>query len=84
MILWSAGLIVFIHGLISFFCCSIAPLIAESYFNDRTYSLSRRAKQPERRELDYIPISAQRRNSQEVKILDLSGVIIDRFRQRVK
>jgi ATP-binding cassette subfamily B protein len=82
MIFWSAGLIVFNPWLIVLLFIAVLPaFIGESYFNDRTYSLSRR-QTPERRELDYIRyIGASDETAKEVKIFDLSGFFIDRFRQ---
>ena len=77
----AAGLIVFNPWLILLLFIAILPaFIGESYFNDRTYSLSRR-QTPERRELDYIRyVGASDETAKEVKIFDLSGFIIDRFR----
>jgi ATP-binding cassette subfamily B protein len=76
-----AGLVLFNPWLIVLLFIAVLPaFIGESYFNDRTYSLSRR-QTPERRELDYIRyVGASDETAKEVKIFDLSGFLIDRFR----
>ena len=78
----AAGLVIFNPWLILLLFIAVLPaFIGESYFNDRTYSLSRR-QTPERRELDYIRYTgASDETAKEVKIFDLSGFLIDRFRQ---
>src|SRR4030095_14355303 len=78
----AAALIVFNPWLILLVFVAVLPaFMGESYFNDRTYGLSRR-QTPERRELDYIRyIGASDETAKEVKIFDLSGFLIDRFRQ---
>src|SRR5436189_196551 len=78
----AAGLVIFNPWLILLLFIAVLPaFIGESYFNDRTYSLSRR-QTPERRELDYIRyVGASDETAKEVKIFDLSGFLIDRFRQ---
>jgi ATP-binding cassette subfamily B protein len=78
----AAGLILFNPWLIVLLFIAVLPaFIGESYFNDRNYSLSRR-QTPERRELDYIRyIGASDETAKEVKIFNLSGFLIDRFRQ---
>jgi ATP-binding cassette subfamily B protein len=59
----------------------LPAFISESYFNDQSYSLSRR-QTPERRELDYIRyVGASDETAKEVKIFDLSDFFIDRFKQ---
>ena len=79
---FAAGLIVFNPWLILLLFIAVIPaFLGESYFNNRTYSLSRR-QTPERRELDYIRfIGASDETAKEVKIFDLSGFLIERFRQ---
>lgn len=79
---FAAGLIVFNPWLILLLFIAVLPaFLGESYFNNRTYSLSRR-QTPERRELDYIRfIGASDETAKEVKIFDLSGFLIDRFRK---
>jgi ATP-binding cassette, subfamily B, bacterial len=78
----AAGLIVFNPWLILLLFIAVLPaFMGEAYFNDRTYSLSRR-QTPERRELDYIRyIGASDETAKEVKLFHLSGFLIDRFRQ---
>jgi ATP-binding cassette subfamily B protein len=78
----AAGLVIFNPWLILLLFIAVLPaFMGESYFNDRTYSLSRR-QTPERRELDYIRyVGASDETAKEVKIFDLSGFLIDRFRQ---
>ncbi|MFL5811030.1 MAG: ABC transporter ATP-binding protein [Flavisolibacter sp.] len=78
----AAGLVAFNPWLIALLFLAVLPaFISESYFNDRNYSLSRR-QTPERRELDYIRyVGASDETAKEVKIFDLSGFFIDRFRQ---
>ncbi|MBL7697170.1 MAG: ABC transporter ATP-binding protein [Chitinophagaceae bacterium] len=78
----AAGLIVFNPWLILLLFVAVLPAFAgESYFNDRSYSLSRR-QTPERRELDYIRyIGASDETAKEVKVFSLSGFLVDRFRQ---
>jgi ATP-binding cassette, subfamily B, bacterial len=78
----AAGLVVFNPWLILLLFLAVLPaFIGESYFNDKNYSLSRR-QTPERRELDYIRyIGASDETAKEVKLFNLSGFLIDRFRQ---
>jgi ATP-binding cassette, subfamily B, bacterial len=78
----AAGLVVFNPWLILLLFIAVLPaFIGESYFNDKNYSLSRR-QTPERRELDYIRyIGASDETAKEVKLFNLSGFLIDRFRQ---
>jgi ATP-binding cassette subfamily B protein len=78
----AAGLVVFNPWLILLLFIAVLPaFLGESYFNDRTYSLSRR-QTPERRELDYIRyVGASDDTAKEVKIFDLSSFLVDRFKQ---
>lgn len=78
----AAGLVIFNPWLILLLFIAVLPaFLGESYFNDRTYSLSRR-QTPERRELDYLRyVGASDETAKEVKIFNLSGFLIDRFRQ---
>src|SRR6185437_6631223 len=78
----AAGLMVFNPWLIILLLIAIIPaFLGESYFNDQSYALTR-GQTPERRELDYIRyIGASDETAKEVKIFDLSGFIINRFRQ---
>lgn len=77
----AAGLIVFNPWLIVLLFVAIVPaFLGESYFNDRSYALNR-GQTPERRELDYVRyLGASDETAKEVKIFDLSGFFITRFR----
>jgi ATP-binding cassette subfamily B protein len=77
----AAGLLAFNVWLIILLLVAIIPaFLGEAYFNDKTYALSRR-QTPERRELDYVRfLGASDETAKEVKIFNLSGFIIDRFR----
>ncbi|MDB5157569.1 MAG: transporter ATP-binding protein [Mucilaginibacter sp.] len=78
----AAGLMAFNPWLIIMLLFAIIPaFLGESYFNDRSYLLTR-GQTPERRELDYVRyLGASDETAKEVKIFDLSGFIIDRFKQ---
>ncbi|MDB5246702.1 MAG: transporter ATP-binding protein [Segetibacter sp.] len=78
----AAGLLAFNPWLIILLLLAIIPaFLGEAYFNDKTYALSRR-QTPERRELDYVRfLGASDETAKEVKIFNLSGFIINRFRQ---
>src|SRR4051794_10144949 len=78
----AAGLLAFNPWLIILLLIAIIPaFLGEAYFNDKTYALSRR-QTPERRELDYVRfLGASDETAKEVKIFNLSGFIINRFRQ---
>jgi ATP-binding cassette subfamily B protein len=78
----AAGLIVFNPWLIVLLFVAVLPaFMGEAYFNDQTYSLSRR-QTPERRELDYVRyIGASDETAKELKLFNLSGFLIDRFKQ---
>jgi ATP-binding cassette subfamily B protein len=78
----AAGLLAFNPWLIILLMIAIIPaFLGEAYFNDKTYALSRR-QTPERRELDYVRfLGASDETAKEVKIFNLSGFIINRFRQ---
>jgi ATP-binding cassette subfamily B protein len=77
----AAGLMAFNPWLIILLLIAIIPaFLGESYFNDQSYALTR-GQTPERRELDYVRyLGASDETAKEVKIFDLSGFIIDRFR----
>lgn len=77
----AAGLLVFNPWLILLLLLAILPAIwGESYFNDRTYALTR-SQTPQRRELDYLRyLGASDETAKEIKIFDLSGFIINRFK----
>ena len=78
----AAGLIVFNPWLIVLLFVAVLPsFLGEAYFNDQTYSLSRR-QTPERRELDYVRyVGASDETAKEVKLFNLSGFLVDRFKQ---
>jgi ATP-binding cassette subfamily B protein len=78
----AAGLMAFNPWLIVLLLFAIIPaFLGESYFNDRSYLLTR-GQTPERRELDYVRyLGASDDTAKEIKIFDLSGFIIDRFKQ---
>ena len=78
----AVGLIAFNPWLILLLLVAVLPaFLGESYFNDKNYALTR-GQTPERRELDYVRyLGASDETAKEVKIFDLSGFIIDRFRK---
>jgi ATP-binding cassette subfamily B protein len=82
MFFLAAGLLAFNPWLIVLLLIAILPaFLGEAYFNDKTYALSRR-QTPERRELDYVRfLGASDETAKEVKIFNLSGFIINRFRR---
>lgn len=82
MIFLAAGLLAFNPWLIVLLFIAIIPaFLGEAYFNDKTYALSRK-QTPERRELDYVRfLGASDETAKEVKIFNLSGFIINRFRE---
>ena len=81
MFFLAAGLMAFNPWLILLLIIAIVPaFVGESYFNDRNYALTR-GQTPERRELDYIRyIGASDETAKEVKLFDLSGFLINRFK----
>lgn len=82
MIFLAAGLVAFNPWLILLLLIAVVPaFLGEAHFNARSYALIR-GQTPERRELDYLRyIGASDETAKEVKIFNLSGFIIDRFRQ---
>lgn len=78
----AVGLMAFNPWLIVLLLIAIIPaFLGESHFNDQSYALTR-GQTPERRELDYVRyLGASDETAKEVKIFDLSGFIIDRFKQ---
>ncbi|MEO6732371.1 MAG: ABC transporter ATP-binding protein [Ferruginibacter sp.] len=82
MFFLAAGLVAFNPWLIILLLVAVVPaFLGEAHFNDQGYALMR-GQTPERRELDYIRyIGASDETAKEVKIFNLSGFIIDRFRQ---
>ncbi|HYO21985.1 MAG TPA: ABC transporter transmembrane domain-containing protein, partial [Flavisolibacter sp.] len=77
----AAGLVAFNPWLILLLLVAVIPaFLGESHFNNRGYALSRR-QTPERRELDYIRyVGASDETAKEIKVFDLSGFFIDRFK----
>lgn len=77
----AAGLLAFNPWLILLLTVAILPaFLGESYFNDRSYALSRR-QTPQRRELDYMRfLGASDETAKEVKLFGLSDFLIRRFR----
>lgn len=77
----AVGLVTFNFWLILLLLVAVVPaFLGESYFNNRSYALNRR-QTPERRELDYIRyVGASDETAKEVKVFDLSGFFINRFR----
>ena len=75
------GLIAFDPWLIFLLLVAIVPaFLGESYFNDKSYALTR-GQTPERRELDYMRyLGASDETAKEVKLFNLSGFLIDRFK----
>lgn len=77
----AAGLVVYNPWLIGLLILAVLPaFIADNYFNQRSYSLSRNWT-PERRELDYLRyVGAADDTAKEVKIFGLSDFLIERFK----
>jgi len=76
----AAGLMAFNPWLILLLLVAVVPaFLGESYFNDRSYALTR-SQTTERRELDYLRfLGASDETAKEVKLFGLSGFLIDRF-----
>ncbi len=77
----AAGLMAFNPWLILLLLIAIVPaFLGESYFNDRSYALTR-GQTPERRELDYMRyLGASDETAKEVKLFNLSDFLINRFK----
>jgi ATP-binding cassette subfamily B protein len=77
----AAGLMAFNPWLILLLLVAVVPaFLGESYFNDRSYALTR-AQTAERRELDYLRyLGASDETAKEVKIFNLSDFLVGRFR----
>jgi ATP-binding cassette subfamily B protein len=77
----AVGLMAFNPWLILLLLVAVLPaFLGESYFNDRSYALTR-AQTAERRELDYLRyLGASDETAKEVKLFNLSGFLIGRFR----
>ncbi|HTL09869.1 MAG TPA: ABC transporter ATP-binding protein [Chitinophagaceae bacterium] len=78
----AAGLLAFNPWLILLLLVAIVPaFLGESYFNDRSYALTR-GQTPERRELDYMRyLGASDETAKEVKLFNLSNFLVDRFKE---
>src|SRR3984957_8760816 len=74
----AAGLVAFNPWLILLLLVAVIPaFLGVSYFNDRSYALTR-AQTEERRELDYLRyLGASDDTAKEVKLFGLSGFLID-------
>jgi ATP-binding cassette, subfamily B, bacterial len=77
----AGGLLVFNPWLLLILVLAVVPVFFnETYFNQRTYSVTR-SWTPQRRELDYLRlIGASDQTAKEVKVFGLSGFLRDRFR----
>jgi ATP-binding cassette subfamily B protein len=77
----AAGLLVFNPWLILLLLIAILPAVwGESYFNDKTYAMTRQ-QTPQRRELDYLRfLGASDETAKEIKLFNLSGFVINRFK----
>lgn len=77
----AAGLMAFNPWLILLLLVAIVPaFLGESYFNDRSYALTR-GQTPERRQLDYMRyLGASDETAKEVKIFNLAPFLVDRFK----
>ncbi|MEO5942626.1 MAG: ABC transporter ATP-binding protein [Ferruginibacter sp.] len=81
MVFLAIGLMAFNPWLILLLLVAIVPaFLGESYFNDRTYALTR-GQTPERRELDYMRyLGASDETAKEIKLFNLSGFLVNRFK----
>ena len=81
MFFLAAGLMAFNPWLILLLLVAIVPaFLGESYFNDRSYALTR-GQTPERRELDYMRyLGASDETAKEVKLFNLSDFLVNRFK----
>ena len=77
----AAGLMAFNPWLLLLLVVAVVPaFMGESYFNDKNYTLTREQTMG-RREMDYIRyLGASDETAKEVKLFDLSGFFIDRYR----
>ncbi len=82
LVFLGVGLVVFNPWLLLILVVAVIPsFIGESYFNERTYSISKRWT-PERRELDYLRyIGASDETAKEIKIFNLSDFLATRFKE---
>lgn len=76
------GLMAFNPWLILLLLVAVVPaFLGESYFNDKSYALTR-SQTEERRELDYLRyLGASDDTAKEVKLFGLSGFLIGRFKR---
>ena len=82
MVFLAVGLLAFNPWLILLLFTAVIPaFLGESYFNDKSYALTR-GQTPERRELDYLRyLGASDETAKEIKIFGLSDFVTDRFRK---
>lgn len=82
LIFLGVGLVVFNPWLLLILVVAVIPsFIGETYFNEKTYSISKRWT-PERRELDYLRyIGASDETAKEIKIFNLSEFLASRFKE---
>ena len=78
----AVGLMAFNPWLILLLLVAVVPaFLGESYFNDRSYALTR-SQTEERRELDYLRyLGASDDTAKEVKLFGLSDFLVGRFRR---
>ena len=78
----AVGLLAFNPWLILLLLVAVVPaFLGESYFNDRSYALTR-SQTEERRELDYLRfLGASDDTAKEVKLFGLSDFLVGRFRR---
>jgi len=81
VIFLAGGLLAFNPWLILLLLVAILPAVwGESYFNDKTYAMTRQ-QTPQRRELDYLRfLGASDETAKEIKLFHLSDFIINRFK----
>jgi ATP-binding cassette subfamily B protein len=81
MLVLAAGLLVFSPWLLALLLLTVIPaFIAETRFNQKSYSLMN-SWTPKRRELDYLRyIGASDETAKEIKIFGLAGYLADRYK----
>lgn len=81
LMLLGVGLIAFNPWLILILIVAVIPsFLGETYFNERSYSLTR-SWTPERRELDYLRyLGASAETAKEVKVFGLENYLTERFK----
>lgn len=81
VIFLAGGLLAFNPWLILLVLVAILPAVwGESYFNDKTYAMTRQ-QTPQRRELDYLRfLGASDETAKEIKLFHLSDFVINRFK----